>query len=159
MCNLSDQLSNMKEPELLPYVDRKIGFRWCEIRHGGVLGPISYNGDEVRNPWKQFVAYSDKAPKLDNTNGLYLFTALKEALRQGYNCGYLHRAYALVKVEYWGQLVHHKLGVRAERAKMTNIFIDEGNYFRPGNIRYWEVPMTLDMNFREMCEQEGVDNG
>jgi hypothetical protein len=159
MCNLRDPLPNTK-PESVSFADRRIGFRWCSLKRNGEMRPISWHGDEGNNPWKQSVARADEVPTLENGNGLYIFKNLEETMKQGHAHFYWG---ALVQVEYWGQVIHHELGVRVERARMNHIYVDRAAYVLPGNIRYWEVPMTLTMDFQKMYDEkigfEGVNYG
>jgi len=100
-----------------------VGYRFLNISNEGTLHPISMHRHS--NLWNKKVAKANKLLSFDNRNGLYIFNLKEEALSESG----LHQNRVLVKVKYWGIVIAHETGVRAQFAEIERIYFRYKDFF------------------------------
>lgn len=139
MCNLGSIL----ESTVLAWADRKTGFRWCFTGQPGFTGSLLMPLTGTSDTWLKGVAHADYEPHALNSSGLHIFHTQQTAMNQspGSYC------FALLKVEYWGKIVQHDFGVRAQHARILQITTIHQTPRL--SLRYMGIPHNKVLKFSE----------
>jgi hypothetical protein len=123
MCNLGQQVDQYhSDVKTISKYGPRVGYRFFDLKASGFPAPVSYR---TRKTWHKKIAKSDRAPTSMNDNGLYIYHSRAEAIADG---GYPEGDFVLCKVKFWGKIVKHERGFRAQFAEIQSLMYRNDAY-------------------------------
>jgi len=114
----------MKHDAVPDFCEYRVGWRAWKPMEPHYL--CAMNGNFIWTPKR--IVQADKEPTMTNTHGVWAFTTLFDLRRMGYDTS----GNILGRVAFWGTVVHHETGLRAEFAYPLELYVDRSENKRLG---------------------------